>query len=268
MAKIRIEDHDLLGSTQDQLFANLQEPEIQQWSGVLANRQSRGRGTRSRSWLNTEVSGQQILFSLGTVLPKEKLQLPLPFLSLVAIDSLWQTLKFFDCPMEKLAIKWPNDLCLTSADVHWKKTAGILLELKGSRLLVGMGVNLVAVPSDVSEGGALSEVWEQALDFTDLSARRRFCEEVAKHFILAFETWTLDPTRYSARLVQSLMAEAFSKLLGRSVKLKSDGKDYIIRRMDSDGALWLGQELGSEIRVVSSEELDFGSLYKKAPSPV
>ncbi|MFN8509149.1 MAG: biotin--[acetyl-CoA-carboxylase] ligase [Deinococcaceae bacterium] len=103
---------------------------IGQGAVVLAERQTRGRGRRGRSW----TSGRGLYFSL--VLQNENLALDrLPLLSLAVGVALHAA-----CGVGKL--KYPNDLLAPDG----RKLAGVLLEasVRGSRVqyvVVGIGLN-------------------------------------------------------------------------------------------------------------------------------
>lgn len=115
---------------------------------ILGLRQTSGRGRRGRAWMMPEGN-----FAATLVMrPNEE-----P--GVVALRSFVAALALFDAVEglaegQGLALKWPNDVLLNGG-----KLAGILLESIGGHLVIGIGVNLAAVPDiGVLEEGAVRPV--------------------------------------------------------------------------------------------------------------
>ncbi len=132
----RLETHDSLPSTSDLCIARAEAGEGAGLA-VLAQRQTRGRGSRGRSW-----AGQAGNLALSVLLrPDGALHQPAvwPFLGAL---SLHQALG----GDPRLRLKWPNDILLGDA-----KLAGILVE-RGTGagpgwLVIGFGANLLHAPA-------------------------------------------------------------------------------------------------------------------------
>jgi BirA family biotin operon repressor/biotin-[acetyl-CoA-carboxylase] ligase len=124
-------------------------------SGALAgplllgtDRQTGGRGTRGRAWLQPAgAAGQDIAMTLAW--PLSDAWLAEPRLSLLIGAALALALE--RATGLQLGLKWPNDLLLRAGD-GWRKCGGLLLETlpgAGQRwLLCGLGVNCNSAPED------------------------------------------------------------------------------------------------------------------------
>ncbi len=122
---------DCTASTNDDVKERLKESKRAQIVVRVANRQTKGRGTRGRVWENEEDA---LLMSVGLCVKSVKPEM-MPFLG-------WHLMKLFqkiDCAVQ---VKWPNDLW-----INGKKLAGILCETvqtptEQTGLVIGVGVNL------------------------------------------------------------------------------------------------------------------------------
>lgn len=132
----RLEVHDSLPSTSDLCIARAEAGEGPGLA-VLARRQTRGRGSRGRSW-----TGQTGNLALSVLLhPAGALRQPAvwPFLAGLALHQALGG-------HPRLRLKWPNDILLDHA-----KLAGILVE-RGTGtgagwLVIGFGANLAQAPA-------------------------------------------------------------------------------------------------------------------------
>lgn len=127
--------HSTLESTNDLALAWLQQG-TPDWSLILADEQTAGRGRNQRPWLTRPGSGlaMSLVFRLN---PMEQSHVP-RFTALAAL-SLVKTLDSYGLAAD---IKWPNDILLCG-----KKAGGVLVEVDwvGDELLglvIGMGVNV------------------------------------------------------------------------------------------------------------------------------
>src|SRR5215204_485038 len=103
--------------------------------GVVARRQTAGRGRMGRVWISEKDTG--LFFSLVLRPPLEPRFLPLiTLMSAIAVHDALETLYKIECD-----IKWVNDI-----HVRGKKICGILAETcdtaKGLAVVVGIGINL------------------------------------------------------------------------------------------------------------------------------
>jgi BirA family biotin operon repressor/biotin-[acetyl-CoA-carboxylase] ligase len=95
--------------------------------GVAAcDRQLQGRGRRGRTW--QAEAGTGLLFSLALE-PRTPPQRLAGF-SLVAAEAVAEACH------QRAAVRWPNDVVLDG-----RKLAGVLPELRGGKLVLGVGVN-------------------------------------------------------------------------------------------------------------------------------
>jgi BirA family biotin operon repressor/biotin-[acetyl-CoA-carboxylase] ligase len=117
---IKLED---IQSTQDEAVARAQQAPVL----VVAERQSAGRGRLGRRW---QTAPRAVAASLA-VRPSGWRAAEFPRLSLVAALAGRVALG------EDIACKWPNDLVRAES-----KVAGLLLEVAGDMVVIGLGVNL------------------------------------------------------------------------------------------------------------------------------
>jgi len=133
----RLIRYDTLPSTSDHCIACAQagEPE---GLAVLADRQSRPRGSRGRGW--TEAGGTLALSVL--LRPQDGGASLWPFLAALAFHEALSLTPAHDAA---LRLKWPNDVMLDG-----RKLGGILVESGvlpgGGWLVIGFGANLAAAP--------------------------------------------------------------------------------------------------------------------------
>ncbi|MBC8201999.1 MAG: biotin--[acetyl-CoA-carboxylase] ligase [Planctomycetes bacterium] len=112
-------------STQDAAI----EYDLQAEDACVSFHQSAGRGRRGNEWN-----------SKGGVAVTVVLQNATPYLPIAVAATLAAQLNNL-IPEQNIGIKWPNDLF-----VEGKKLAGILIEQREDRWLVGVGLNLFASP--------------------------------------------------------------------------------------------------------------------------
>lgn len=126
-------------------------PELAQPTWIFAARQTAGRGRRGRAWRDPDGN-----FAASLVMRPAETPGQAALRSFVAALALHDALSGL-APGADLALKWPNDVLLNGG-----KLAGILLEgtSAGERmahLVIGIGVNLAAVP-DAAGRGAVAPI--------------------------------------------------------------------------------------------------------------
>jgi BirA family transcriptional regulator, biotin operon repressor / biotin---[acetyl-CoA-carboxylase] ligase len=105
--------------------------------GVAAcDEQTAGRGRRGREWYSPPGAG--LLFSLA--LEPHTAPDRLPAFSLVAAEAVCTV-----CDPRAM-VRWPNDVM-----IEGRKVAGVLPELRDSKLVVGFGVNVNQTPGGLPE---------------------------------------------------------------------------------------------------------------------
>jgi BirA family biotin operon repressor/biotin-[acetyl-CoA-carboxylase] ligase len=145
LSGFRIAYHPRVGSTQDEARRRM-ETGAREFV-VVAGEQTGGHGRLGRSWASPPGN---LYASVVTVLrfPREFL----PAGSLIAANALCTALAgLAPASPPPLAVKWPNDVLLDG-----RKVAGLLLEVSGDVVVVGCGVNLKAVPSDLVQATTLA----------------------------------------------------------------------------------------------------------------
>jgi len=136
-----------LGSTNDHLKQMSDAPEF---TCVVADEQTAGRGRRDRAWHSSPGDG----LYLSVLLRPRKATAKFPLLSLMSAVAVAETL--LDRNVGGVDIKWPNDVL-----VNERKLCGILIESASigagePRVIVGIGVNLnhysfQAFPDDLNQ---------------------------------------------------------------------------------------------------------------------
>lgn len=121
-----------LGSTNDYLKQLADAPEF---TCVIADEQTAGRGRRTRTWVSTPGAGLYL-----SVLLRPPVSANSALLSLLAAVAVAETIAQYN--VAELDIKWPNDVLIGE-----RKVCGILVEGASSgaqamRVIVGIGVNL------------------------------------------------------------------------------------------------------------------------------
>ena len=123
-------------STQDFL---LRHPELG-FCGVLAGAQTLGRGRRGHAW--ESILDEGLCFTAALPVPA----LPLGLVPQRAMAAVIEVLGRLAPPLApQLGLKWPNDLVARHRGAL-VKVGGIIGQVKGSRLLLGVGVNLRSAP--------------------------------------------------------------------------------------------------------------------------
>lgn len=145
---------EVTGSTQETAL-RLAADGAPEWTLVAAGHQTRGRGRLGRSWEDEPGAALLVSIVLRPDLPADRGGL----LTLLAGWAMATACRDLGHPV---ACKWPNDLLLGEA-----KVGGILgeSELEDDRfayVVLGIGVNLGAAPSDVARTGSV-DVEDEAL---------------------------------------------------------------------------------------------------------
>lgn len=127
---------------------------------ILAHTQTAGRGRRGRAWVSPRGNLMTTLLLDPGCGPADAARL-----SFVAALAVHDALRAW-VPSEKVRLKWPNDVL-----VEGRKIAGILLETASSGegqhlawLAIGIGINLLHAPSDVSYPATFVNAHGQAPD--------------------------------------------------------------------------------------------------------
>ena len=134
----KILKEETVTSTNDRLAELCQEKEIKEFTTLMAEYQTAGKGQRGNSW--ESEYGKNLTFS--TVFYPQTIAPASQFILSMAVASAICTALAHYVHADCLQIKWPND-------IYWKdkKIAGILIEndLTGSQIsqsIIGIGINI------------------------------------------------------------------------------------------------------------------------------
>lgn len=130
---------------------------------LIALEQTAGRGRRSREWVSPSSGLYLSVLLRPTGVPASRLGT----LALVAGLALVRTAR--EVAGVEAALKWPNDLLAGSSR---GKCAGVLSEVAGSAVVLGIGLNVAPLPVEVPTGvGGLvaTSLAEEGAVTTDLA---------------------------------------------------------------------------------------------------
>ena len=208
---------------------------------VITESQTSGKGRRGRVW--ESPPGLNLYFSL--ILRPELPPQRAPELTLVAAVALAETLREAGIPAE---IKWPNDI-----QVDGKKVAGILTELSADTesvhfVVLGVGVNLNALPSDFPP-----EVARVATSLLEARGRRVPRALFTAALWTRLEHWLDRHAAEGFAPVRSAWRE-LSCTLGAEVLVKTERREIrgVADDIDESGALLVRTDAGVE-RVVAGD---------------
>jgi len=208
---------------------------------IISEEQTRGRGTKGRSWYSPRKKGLYLSLLLYPSQPQISL-LPL-MAGLAANDAIFESAGI------RVGLKWPNDLMWEK-----KKLGGILCESgflgnKASYVIVGIGINLDQRREDFPEeirslATSLKLITKRDID------RKEFLQELCK----ALNRWyRLFQERRNEEIVRSF--QDYSILpLGERVELLTETEEVLgtYAGIDSKGGLILERE-GKRMTFFSGE---------------
>ena len=212
---------------------------------LAAEEQSAGRGRMGRTWVSPRAA---LTFSLlvrpATVPPARRGWLPL--LTGVAVAAA-----VTDVTGVKASLKWPNDVLADDA-----KLAGILAEAAAGAVVVGVGLNVSAAPSE------LPPRTPTALPATSLRAagahaldREPLLLAILAGFERRYQAWRQaagDPDRSGLRHEYL----TWSATIGRRVRAELPGGHTLSGPavgVDPDGRLLVRVSPGSEVAVAAAD---------------
>ena len=203
---------------------------------LAAEEQTAGRGRMGRSWVSPPRAA--LTFSLllrpAPVPPARRGWLPL--LAGVSVAAAVRTVAGLDA-----RLKWPNDVLVGEA-----KLSGILAEAVGDAVIVGVGVNVSAAPSELPPT-ALPPTSLRALGAASL-AREPLLTEILTELERRYLAWREaggDPDRCGLRAEYT----GLSATIGRRLQVELPGGQLLSGLavgVDEDGRLVVRVEPGSE----------------------
>jgi len=216
---------------------------------VVTEIQERGRGRHGRRWHQAPGESLAMSIVLRPPLPPARL----PPLTLVAGVAVAEAVARHDVQPQ---LKWPNDVLAGDGGPggRGRKLAGILTELVGDAVVVGIGVNLNAaeLPDEIAAIATTlrRERGGRAVDRALFAAA--LCERL--------EAWT---ERFVAEGPAPVAAawRGFADFFGAPIALVDGARrtDGIADGLDDDGALRVRLPDGRTLRVIAGEVLP-GSL--------
>jgi len=219
---------------------------------VIAEAQTSGRGRLGRSWASPPLRN----LYLSIVLRPQIAVAEAAPLTLVAGLAVVEAVSDW---APQAAIKWPNDIVIDG-----RKVAGILTEMDADEdrvrcVILGIGVNLNAVPEDFPEelrdkATSLRAATGQPIDRTAFAERLLVCVDA----------------RYTLFLAQGFAAirplwEQRSCLTGRAVQIDGAGQRCtgVVSGISDDGSLLLRDAAGDETRLVAGDVTVVGGYVKR-----
>jgi len=156
---------DAIDSTNSYLKGLVRENALENWTVVVANFQTQGRGQLDNVWQSKK--GKNLTFSI--LIQFETLHVMHQFYLNYAISiALFNVLKYY-IP-EKLTVKWPNDIMSGN-----QKICGILIEstikksnVKNAIIGIGLNVNQDVFPVEVVKATSLKKVLNIFIDKEEL----------------------------------------------------------------------------------------------------
>lgn len=231
----RLEYFPSIGSTNTYL-EEVSTTEAAAWpdfSAVVADAQTAGRGRLDRDWLSP--TGQ----SLAVSILLRQVSAP-AWLSAVTALSLLTTLRSFSAGMPA-GLKWPNDLL-----VGEKKLAGILVRATANAFVVGVGINLRPIPEFAVSSTSLQEL---GIDVTADGFLARFLAGFRARYL----RMRVEPSEFVTQSRAEYQRECLT--VGRRVRVE----------LPAAGAAGAGEELlglatgiDESGRLLVARESDFG----------
>jgi len=210
---------------------------------VIAEKQTKGRGRRGRSWFSPPGDG--IYFSLilrPIISPSETPKITL-MTAVVLAETLISLMKL------KLRIKWPNDIL-----VNGKKLAGILTEISTDMdavnyIIVGLGLNVNAQLEDLPK-----EIRKTATSILIETGKQFPRVKLIQHYLKLYEIFYDMFKNNDFEPIMNRWRE-LADIIGRQIKVDVIGKTHIgkVEDVDNDGVLILKDDQGRLQRIFSGD---------------
>ena len=236
---IKIETVDIIDSTNDEMKRRAERGEGE-LSLLVAEEQTKGRGTKGRSFFSPDGTGIYMSLLLRPAYTPEECTL---LTTMAAVSSARAIERVVGV---KPQIKWVNDIYLDG-----KKVGGILTQAHLSKdcrdvlwAVVGIGINI-----SEPEGGFPDELRSIAasLGKNDGSIKNRLIGEIVNEFVLYYRKLT--EKEFIAEYSQRLLG------LGEEITVSAGGEEYSGTVIGIDGMCRL------KIRLPDGEERVLGSAF-------
>jgi BirA family biotin operon repressor/biotin-[acetyl-CoA-carboxylase] ligase len=165
----RVSVVELTSSTQGDLVKRVRDGNAQVGDVIVAEFQSAGRGRLERTF--EAPSGTALLFSF--YIEPHRNRDDWGWIPLIAGYSVAKTLHAFHA-----TIKWPNDVLINN-----KKVSGLIAEVVGEGLVVGIGINVGMSEAQLPVETATSLLVEGGVDLTRDEILCEVLEEFENHFV-------------------------------------------------------------------------------------
>ena len=230
---------DSIESTNDYLIAQPFQEVIQL---CIAREQTQGKGQHGRVWCSQKDGS--VLFSIRQ---NFDVSCDLSGLSLVVALAIVKSLEEA-CTIERLSIKWPNDIYFGD-----KKLSGILLEnqLHGDKqsVVIGVGVNYA-----LGENLGCETPWIDLTTISDSVTNIKVLTAAIINTILAYVK------RFEKNGFEDFQSEwvAYDMLKGQRAKVERASNPFAgeVMGVNSKGALLISNENGIEV-MYSSEQITY-----------
>lgn len=211
--------HDQIDSTNTRA-AQLARDGAAEGTLVLARQQTAGRGRQGRSWSSPPDAGIALSVILRPQIPLQRLPLITLATGAACASAIEQT-----CGI-KLGLKWVNDLTYGG-----KKVGGILAEMPGQALVIGLGINIRLDLESLPEDLKAKVEWLENITATPVSpnliviALARKLEDEYNALkngqdLEIIERWK----SYSITIGKEIIAQtALKEIRGRAVDLTASG---------------------------------------------
>ena len=230
---------DSVSSTQD-VARELLNQGASDGTVVLAETQTKGKGRLGRKWVSPRGVGIWASLILHPKFADLSPESGLTAISLTCSVAIANAIR--KVTGLRSFIKWPNDVLL-----HQKKVAGILVEMAGESIIVGVGINVnqEQFPESLRDS-ATSLMIESGKEVSRISLIREALHQLEYYYTLLKEKG-FAPVKKKMRNI--------SAVLDRQVVASFNGKKVVGQAVDvdMDGALLVRLDSGFQVRVVAGD---------------
>lgn len=214
-----------INSTSTFLKEMIREKEVENFTVVRADYQANGRGQRKTIWLSER--GKNLLFSI-LIRFKDFYAENQFYLTCAVSLAVYQSLK--NCGIDRLKIKWPNDIMAGN-----KKVSGILIEnsLKESQIqyaVVGIGINVnqKEFPRELPNAISITQLLNREIDLEEL-LQNIYVELQKQILLLEQKNWTSLKAMYLQNLYKYQTPHMFQQRNGENFMGIIQGFDQLGR---------------------------------------
>ena len=209
--------------------------EVQHGSIAIADLQTAGRGRLDRKWVAPPKSAllmSVLVDSAAIQLAADRWPLVSLCMALAVEGAANEVIGVGPRAVRRVVLKWPNDVIIVDSGTTdasgYRKLAGILVEVSGGRLVVGVGVNLQRpLDPDPTLPTSARPIWLSELTNTVID-RNRFAGTVVERFFAWVDDLRVDPMD---------VLNAYRPVLatiGSMVRIESHGREWIAKAIDVD----------------------------------